>query len=56
MIIMFSMLILFMIDIFYPSGELISPHLLCCKGFAVDNHRPDLTNQTSSFAPRADPT
>jgi hypothetical protein len=29
---------------------------LCCKGFAVDNHRPDLTNQTSSFAPSADPT
>jgi hypothetical protein len=38
MIIMFSMLIPFMIDIFYPSGELISLHLLRCKGFAVDNH------------------
>ncbi len=29
---------------------------LRCKGFAVDNYRPDLTNQTASFAPRADPT
>jgi hypothetical protein len=29
---------LFIIDIFYPSGELISPYLLRCKGFAVAYH------------------
>jgi hypothetical protein len=46
------MCFLFIIDIFYLSGESISPYLLRCKGFAVDNHRPDLTNHTASFAPR----
>jgi len=30
------------IGIFYPSGEPILLHLLCCEPFAVDNHRPDL--------------
>jgi hypothetical protein len=24
--------------IFYPLGEPISPHLLCCDPFAVDDH------------------
>ncbi len=32
------MCFLFIIDIYYPSGEMISPHLLRCKGFAVDYH------------------
>ncbi len=26
------------IDVFYPSGEPILLHLLCCDPFAVDNH------------------
>jgi hypothetical protein len=27
-----------LIDIFFPSGELISPHLLRCGPFEVDDH------------------
>jgi hypothetical protein len=38
MIITFFMLILFMIDIFYPSSELISLHLLRCGPLVVDDH------------------
>ena len=34
---------LFIIDIFYLSGEPISPYLLRCKGFAVEYPRPGLT-------------
>jgi len=28
----------FFIGIFYPTGEPISPHLLRCSAFAVDDH------------------
>ncbi len=28
----------FIIGTFYPPGEPISPHLLCCSGFAVMDH------------------
>jgi len=28
----------FIIGTFYPPGEPISPHLLCCSGFAVKDH------------------
>ena len=28
----------FIISTFYPSGEPILPHLLCCSGFAVKDH------------------
>jgi hypothetical protein len=34
----FFMSSLFIIDIFYALGELISLYLLRCKRFAVDNH------------------
>lgn len=37
-IILFSRIIYIFIDIFYPSGEPISPHLLRCGLFAVDDH------------------
>ncbi len=33
-----SMLVLLLIDISYPSGELISLYLFRYKGFAVDHH------------------
>ena len=36
--------IIFMIDIFYPSGEPISPHLLRFGGFTVEYH--SFTHQT----------
>ncbi len=31
-------LFIFIIGIFYPSGEPISPHLLRCSAFAVEDH------------------
>jgi hypothetical protein len=39
-------------DIFYLSGELISPYLLRCKGFAVEYSRPGLTRCILYASPR----
>jgi len=35
---LFKKNLLIFIGTFYPSGEPISLHLLCCDPFAVDNH------------------
>jgi hypothetical protein len=34
----FTNVLFFLTDIFYPLGELISPHLLRCAPFVVDDH------------------
>jgi len=37
-IVLFLRILYIFIGIFYPSGEPISPHLLRCSLFAVDDH------------------